>query len=54
MYALLVWAPKPHLTYAGCGKGRAGGVVSSEIGKKKGKNSKRGGARAFSVIAASV
>jgi len=47
-------APKPYLSRAGCGKGRVGGVVSSKIGRKKGRSSRRGSAGASGVIAASI
>ena len=51
MYALLVRAFKPHLSYTSCRKGRAGRAAGGEIGGKKGKNSKRGGVGAFSIVA---
>ena len=54
MYALPIWASKPHLSCAGCKKGRAGGVVGGKIGGKKGRSSERGGTGAFGVVAASI
>ena len=51
MYALLVWAFKPYLSYTSCGKGRAGRAVSGKICRKKGRSSKRGGVGAFSIVA---
>ena len=30
-----MWASKPHLSYTGCGKGRAGGVAGGKMGGKK-------------------
>ena len=54
MYTLPAWALKPHLSYTSCRKSRAGGAVGSEMGGKKGKSSKRGGTRAFSVVTASI
>jgi hypothetical protein len=54
VYTLPAWAPKPYLSRAGCGKGRAGGAVGSKMGGKKGKSGRRGGAGVFSVIAASI
>ena len=54
MYALPVWALKPYLSYISCKKSRAGGAAGGEMGGKKGKNSERGGAGAFSVITTSI
>ena len=49
-----IWVFKPHLSYTSCRKNRAGGVVGGEISGKKGRSSKRGGAGAFSVVAAFI
>ena len=54
MYVLPAWAPKPHLSHTGCGKGRADRVVGGKMGGKKGKNNKRGGTRVFSIAATSI
>ena len=54
MYALPVWAFKPHLSCTNCEKDRAGGAAGGEIGGKKGKSSRRGGAEAFSVVTISI
>ena len=54
MYALPVWAFKPYLSRASCGKGRVGRVVGGKIGRKKGRSSKRGGAGVFSVTTTSI
>ena len=50
VYTLPTRAPKPHLNYISCGKGRAGRAAGSEMGGKKSKSSERGGAGAFSVV----
>ena len=47
-------APKPHLSCAGCGKDRAGGVAGSEMGGKKNRSSGRGSAGASNIVAVSV
>jgi hypothetical protein len=47
-------APKPRLSRASRGKGRAGGVVGGEIGGKKGGSGGSGGAKVSSVTAASI
>ena len=54
MYTLPVWASKPYLSYTGCEKGRAGEAVSNKIGRKKGRNNKKGSARVFSITAAFI
>jgi hypothetical protein len=54
MYALPMWAPKPHLRCASCGKSRVSGAAGGEMGGKKGRSSGRGGAGVFSVITASI
>ena len=54
VYALPTRAPKPYLSCTSCGKSRAGGAAGGEMGRKKGRSSKRGGARASSVITASI
>ena len=54
MYTLPIWALKPHLSHTSCGKGRADGAAGGEMGGKKGKSSKRGGAKAFNIIAISA
>ena len=54
VYALPIRAPKPYLSHTSYKKGRAGEVVGSKMDGKKGRNSKRGGAGASSVIAASI
>ena len=54
VYTLPAWAFKPYLSYTSCGKGRAGGAAGSEIGGKKSRSSRKGGAGAFSVIAAFI
>ena len=47
-------APKPYLSRASCGKGRAGGVIGGKMGGKKGRSGGRGGAGASGIIAASI
>ena len=49
-----MWALKPYLNHTGCKKGKAGRAVGSKIGGKKGRSSKRGGTRVFSVVTASI
>jgi hypothetical protein len=47
-------APKPRLSRASCGKGRAGRVVGSEIGRKKGRSGRSGSAKVSGVATASI
>ena len=54
MYALPTRAPKPHLSHTSCGKDRAGGAVGGEIGRKKGRNSKKSGTEVFNITAAFI
>jgi hypothetical protein len=54
VYVLPVWAPKPYLSCTSYRKGRAGGAVGSKIDGKKGRSSKRGGTRVFSVVITSI
>ena len=54
MYTLPVWAFKPYLSCASCRKDRADGAVGGKIGRKKGRSSRRGGAGAFSIVAAFI
>ena len=54
MYALLAWAPKSHLSRTGCGKGKAGKVVSNKMGRKKGRSSKKSSTGVFSITAAFI
>ena len=51
MYALLIWALKPRLSYTSCKKGRAGEAVGGKIGRKKGRRSKRGSTGVFNIAA---
>jgi hypothetical protein len=52
--ALPARAPKPRLSRASRGKGRAGRVVGGKIGGKKGGSGGSGGAKVSSVAAASI
>ena len=54
MYTLFTRALKPYLNCTSYEKGKAGRVAGSKMGGKKSKSSKRGGARAFSVITAFI
>ena len=49
-----MWALKPYLNRTGCKKGKAGRAVGGKVGGKKGRSSKRGGTRVFSIIATSI